>query len=97
MADVLDEHMIHAALAKRPHWESRENALVRVVQAPDFLRGVQLVGEVAQVAEELNHHPDIDIRYTAVTFRLSTHSAGGVTQNDVDLAGRIDDIADRVL
>ena len=51
---------------------------------------IRLVQHVAQVAEESDHHPDIDIRYTTLTFTLSTHSAGGVTAKDLELAGRID-------
>jgi 4a-hydroxytetrahydrobiopterin dehydratase len=95
MADLLDAQQIHAALADHPHWESRDNALVRSVKAPDFMAGIRLVDEVAMAAEELNHHPDIDIRWTTITFRLSTHAKGGVTGYDVKLAGRIDAIADR--
>ena len=96
MPDVLDSQQIHSALADHPHWEHREGALVRNVQAADFMTGIRLVDEVAVVADGLNHHPDIDIRWTTVTFSLSTHSEGGVTGNDVELAGRIDDIVDRV-
>lgn len=97
MPDVLDQQQIHAALADHPHWEARENALVRPVSAPDFMTGIRLVDEVAVVAEGVNHHPDVDIRYTTITFRLTTHSEGGVTANDVDMAGRIDEIVDRLL
>jgi 4a-hydroxytetrahydrobiopterin dehydratase len=96
MADVLDEAHIHAALADHPHWEFRDASLYRAVQAPDFMDGIRLVVDVARVAEELDHHPDIDIRWTTVRFRLSTHSAGGVTDNDVTLAGRIDAIIDEL-
>lgn len=97
MPDVLDQRQIHAALADHPHWESRDNALVRPVNAPDFMSGIRLVDEVAVVAEEANHHPDVDIRYTTVTFRLTTHSEGGVTSNDVDMAGRIDEVVERLI
>jgi 4a-hydroxytetrahydrobiopterin dehydratase len=55
--------------------------------------GIALVQRVAQVAEDLDHHPDIDIRWTTVTFRLSTHSAGGLTAKDLRLAGDIDKLA----
>jgi 4a-hydroxytetrahydrobiopterin dehydratase len=47
---------------------------------------------VAEAAEAMNHHPDIDIRYTSLTFTLSTHSEGGLTTNDLDLARRIDEL-----
>ena len=59
---------------------------------PTFLDGIRLVDAVAEVAEELDHHPDIDIRWTSVTFVLSTHSAGGVTERDLTLAGRINEL-----
>jgi 4a-hydroxytetrahydrobiopterin dehydratase len=95
MAGVLDENQIKDALTDRPRWEYRDGALVREVHAADFLGGIRLVDEVAVVAESLNHHPDIDIRYTDVTFRLVTHSAGGVTGQDLEMAGRIDEIIDK--
>lgn len=76
------------------HWSREGDSLVRTVDADTFAAGIRLVDAVAVVADELDHHPDIDIRWTAVTFRLSTHSAGGVTANDIELAGRIDNLAD---
>ena len=57
---------------------------------PDVRRGIACVGRVAKVADRMDHHPDIDIRYTKVTFTLSTHSAGGLTQLDLDLASAIE-------
>jgi len=92
MAGVLDDKQIKDALTDRPTWEYRDGALVRHVRAADFMGGIRLVDEVAVVAESLNHHPDIDIRYTDLTFRLVTHSAGGVTEKDLEMAGRIDQI-----
>jgi 4a-hydroxytetrahydrobiopterin dehydratase len=64
--------------------------LRRTVQAPDFPTAIRLVDAVAQDAEAMDHHPDMDIRWRNVTFVLSTHSAGGVTGNDTELARRID-------
>jgi 4a-hydroxytetrahydrobiopterin dehydratase len=95
MGGVLDEKQIKDALTDRPEWEYRDGALRRHVKAADFMGGIRLVDEVAVVAESLNHHPDIDIRFTDLTFQLVTHSEGGVTSNDVEMAGRIDDIVDR--
>ena len=56
--------------------------------------GIRLVQQVAEVAEDLDHHPDIDIRWRTLTFRLSTHSAGGLTAKDLRLATDIDRLAD---
>ena len=97
MPEILSDQELHSAMADRPHWEARDNALERSVQAPSFLDGVNLVVKVARVAEEREHHPDIDIRWTTVTFRLSTHSAGGITSADVELAGAIDALVDELV
>jgi len=97
MQALLNETELHAAMAERPHWETRHSALSRTVQAPSFMTGIRLVEAVAEEAEGIDHHPDIDIRWTTVTFRLSTHSAGGITAKDVDLAGRIDALVDKLV
>lgn len=60
-------------------------------QAPSFASAVRLVDLVAASADEIDHHPDVDLRWRTVTFTLSTHSAGGITARDVDLARRIVD------
>ena len=96
MAAVLTDQQIHAGLAEHPHWKTHEGALTRAVQAPDFMAGIRLVDDVAVVAEDMNHHPDIDVRWTTVTFGVMTHSEGGITENDFALAGRIDEIVDRM-
>lgn len=96
MAKLLSEAELHVAMAERPHWEVRGSALLRAVQAPTYRDGIRLVAAVADVAEQIDHHPDIDIRWTTVTFMLSTHTEGGVTVKDVDLAGRIDRVVDEI-
>jgi 4a-hydroxytetrahydrobiopterin dehydratase len=94
MAEILDDKALHEAMAAHPHWSVEEGALQRSVQAPTFLDGVNLVVQVAREAEDRDHHPDIDIRWTTVTFTLSTHSAGGLTSKDLRLASDIDRLAD---
>ena len=74
-------------------WEGDTGGIRRAYKAPDFRTGIALVSAVAEVAEEMNHHPDIDIRWRTVHFAVVTHSAGGVTDLDVELAGRIDGLA----
>jgi 4a-hydroxytetrahydrobiopterin dehydratase len=96
MARILDDTALHEAMAAHPHWSVEDGALQRSVQAPTFLDGINLVVQVAREAEERNHHPDIDIRWTTVTLRCSTHSAGGVTTADVELAAAIDELVDRL-
>jgi 4a-hydroxytetrahydrobiopterin dehydratase len=93
MVALLPQTEIDQALAGLDGWSQDGNELVRSVTADSFPVGIDLVRRVADVAEEMNHHPDIDIRWTTVTFRLSTHSAGGLTTNDIELARRIDALA----
>lgn len=67
-------------------WERRGEALARVVVRDDFADAMRFVNDVAALAEGANHHPDISISWNRVELVLSTHSAGGVTQADVELA-----------
>lgn len=95
MAPLLGDEGVRAALADLPRWSGDATKISRSIEAPDFLTGIRLVDDVAQVAETVDHHPDVDIRWRTVTFTLSTHSEGGVTERDIDLARSIDDVADR--
>ncbi|MGZ5417121.1 MAG: 4a-hydroxytetrahydrobiopterin dehydratase [Nocardioides sp.] len=90
---LLTQEEIDQALAGLEGWRQDDDTLVREVEAESFLAGIELVRRVADAAEEADHHPDIDIRWRTVTFRLSTHSEGGLTAKDVDLAATIDGLA----
>jgi 4a-hydroxytetrahydrobiopterin dehydratase len=94
MAELLTDDQIDQAVRDHlPEWKVDENALVRSVKKDTFLDGIRLVATVAQLAESMNHHPDIDIRYTTITFRVSSHDAGGITDDDLVLARHIDTAA----
>jgi 4a-hydroxytetrahydrobiopterin dehydratase len=67
-------------------WSRRGDALVKTFVFTTFPEGITFVDQAAEQAERVQHHPDIDIRYTKVTVTLSTHSAGGVTGLDIELA-----------
>lgn len=75
-----------------PTWSVEDGWLVRYVKAPSFTAGIDWVVSVAAVAEEMDHHPDIDIRYRRITFRIRTHDVDALTTWDVALAHRIDQI-----
>lgn len=92
MPELLGSGAVREALAALPGWTGDETAIARTVALPSFPEAIATVDRVATVAEEVDHHPDIDIRWRTLTFRCSTHSAGGVTARDLDLARRIDDI-----
>jgi 4a-hydroxytetrahydrobiopterin dehydratase len=89
----LNEGEITSALAKVPGWTRKGEEIQRAITAPSFPAGIDLVTQVARAAEEADHHPDIDIRWRTVTFTLSTHSAGGLTILDFQLAAHIDALA----
>lgn len=90
MAELRSNEEIAAALANLDGWSGGTSGIERAVEAPSFIEGIRLVDRVAELAEAANHHPDIDIRWRTVTFRLVTHDSGGVTELDLDLARRID-------
>lgn len=90
MPRLLASDDLTAQLVGLPAWRLEDGKLVRTVELADFAAALALVVEVGREAEELNHHPDVDLRYTRVRFALWTHVADGVTQYDVELAHRID-------
>jgi 4a-hydroxytetrahydrobiopterin dehydratase len=89
MAELLDDDAVAAALDDLPGWTREGDALVCTAKLPSFPAAIAVVDRVAEVAEERNHHPDIDIRWRTLTFRCSTHSEGGITDLDVALATTI--------
>ena len=76
-----------------PGWEPRENAIAKRFRFKEFMDGIRFVNRVAEIAEAADHHPDILINYTRITFTCSTHSEGGVTEKDFKLARQIEDAA----
>lgn len=75
-------------------WIETEGALERTVELPSFRAAIALVNRVADLAEAENHHPDIFVSYRRVTLRWTTHSAGGITDRDRELAARTDELVD---
>jgi 4a-hydroxytetrahydrobiopterin dehydratase len=89
MRKRLDEAEIAARLEELPGWERDGETIRREFRFADFAGSMEFVNRVAALADELDHHPDIDIRYDRVRLALSTHSAGGLTAMDFRLAERI--------
>ena len=89
---VLTDEQVDAAARNLDGWERADGALRRSVKFGAFLDGVDAVRLVAEHAEREDHHPDIDIRWRTVTFALVTHSEGGITDKDVQMAREIDRI-----
>ena len=90
MAELLSDIEIQRDLGSLQGWSRKGDVLTRTYAFRNFLQSIEFVNRVATLAESANHHPDIDIRYSKVTLTLSTHDAGGITSNDVNLARAID-------
>ncbi len=90
MSSLLDEMAIAQELTRTPGWHRAGAAIVRSYRFPSFDDAMNFANRVAAWAEEMDHHPDILIQYRTVTLKCSTHSAGGLTGQDFNLARRVD-------
>lgn len=90
--EVLTDAELAEAVASLDGWDVSDGMLRRSVTAPSFLAGIEFVRSVAEIAEELDHHPDIDIRWRTVSLALSTHDRGGITDVDIEAAHRFNTI-----
>lgn len=95
MSTVLTDSEVEQALQTIPGWSKRDNSVQRVLQFSNFITAMKFVNEVAVVAESANHHPDICISYNKVTLSLLSHDSGGVTQRDMRMAVKINEVAGR--
>jgi 4a-hydroxytetrahydrobiopterin dehydratase len=91
--EKLSDLEVRRALAALPGWTRRGDTLSKTFQRRTFVDAIKLVNRVAEEAESRNHHPDIDIRYSKLTFGLSTHDAGGITKADLELGAAIEKLA----
>jgi 4a-hydroxytetrahydrobiopterin dehydratase len=92
--DVLSKEDLKRLLKRTPEWEVSGTKITRTVEFDGFTEAVDFLNEVAEVAEDEGHHPDVDIRYGKVILMLTTHDAGGVTEADVEVAKRLDNLID---
>lgn len=81
---------ITAKIKSLAGWNYQDNAISKLYRFKEFLDGIRFINRVAEIAEAADHHPDIHINYTRVTFICTTHSDGGVTDKDFHLAGEIE-------
>jgi 4a-hydroxytetrahydrobiopterin dehydratase len=93
VSTVLSTSEVDQALQKLPGWSRRGEAIERVFQFENFLEAMEFVNKIAVAAEASNHHPDILINYNKVTLGLVSHDSGGVTQRDISMAGKINEVA----
>jgi 4a-hydroxytetrahydrobiopterin dehydratase len=88
-----DEGQVQQALSTLPNWQRQGEVISRTFQFKDFPAAMKFVNDVAQIAEQFQHHPDVDIRWNKVTLALTTHDAGGLTEKDFALARHCDGLA----
>ena len=86
----LTTEAVQVALKKLPGWNLKDEAIAKQYTWPSFPDAIKFVNQVADLAEQADHHPDILINYRRVTLTLATHSEGGITQKDFDLAAQIE-------
>ena len=90
---ALSDIEIQRGLGTLPGWSRKGDTLVKSYHFAAFPDGIAFVARVAEIAESMSHHPDIDIRHTKVHFALSSHDAGGITARDFALAKAIEELA----
>ena len=89
-AEKVSTESIKGWLAARKGWKRRGNKLTKEFELDSFRDSIVFVNRIATLADTMNHHPDIDVRYATVTVTVTTHDAGGITEKDLDLAEQID-------
>ena len=90
---LLDDNEIRERLEARDGWERDGDAITRSFDRGDFVGSVRFVEAIVEPAEEMNHHPDLEISWATVKVSITNHAEGGLTQADFELAGRIDALA----
>lgn len=93
MADLLTSQDIKDWMKKLPEWELESDHIERLFEFDDFTQAIDFVNSVADIAESEEHHPDMDIRYNKVRVLLSTHSAGGLTERDFEVARKVNNLS----
>jgi 4a-hydroxytetrahydrobiopterin dehydratase len=96
MSRLLSDEEIARQLGDLQGWRRDGESIVASYDAPDFPTAVRLIVEAGDEAEQMGHHPDVDLRWKVTHWRLSTHSEGGLTQLDIELAHRISAAAVRL-
>lgn len=89
---LLTEDQINEGLAKLDGWNQDGSAITKVYEKGDFTGSVRFAGAIVGPAEELGHHPDLEISWSTVRVSISTHSEGGLTEKDFELAGKLDEL-----
>lgn len=93
MSAVLTDAEVERALQSLPEWKRKGKGIERSYQFRNFVEAMGFANRIAEVAEAVNHHPDITISYNKVLLTLMSHDSGGVTQRDIRMAGKINEVS----
>ncbi len=93
---LLTEDKIKSALLQLNNWKLLDNRIEKKFVFTDFLEAIQFINAVATIAEAMQHHPEWNNVYNKVTVTLTTHDAGGITQKDITLAEKMDEIENSI-
>jgi len=94
MSELLESDELKSALKKCPEWECEKKAITRTFEFEEFMDAIDFVNDLAEIADEAQHLPEIIVRDTRVTIKLTSQDAGGVTDLDIELAQRIGNLVD---
>ncbi|MEM0897245.1 MAG: 4a-hydroxytetrahydrobiopterin dehydratase [Verrucomicrobiota bacterium] len=94
MSELIEETDLDSWMKKVPEWEYNDGGISRMFEFDEYMMGIDFVNDVAEIAEEAGHHPDMTVFWCRVRCELTTHDLGGVTEEDFELAGRIDTLVD---
>ena len=92
MADLLKPQDIKDWIKKLPEWELEKKHIERTFEFDEFTQAIDFVNSVAEIAEEEEHHPDLDIRFNKVRVHITSHAKGGLTDRDFELAQKVDNL-----
>ena len=91
--ELLSDSEIESRLAELEGWEREDQTIVKTFELADFVGSVAFIDRLVEPAEEMGHHPDLSVSWDKVRVSLTTHAAGGLTENDFELAKRIEGVA----
>jgi 4a-hydroxytetrahydrobiopterin dehydratase len=91
--ELLSDSEIESRLAELEGWEREDETIVKTFKRADFVGSVEFIDRLVEPAEEMGHHPDLSVSWDKVRVSLTTHAAGGLTENDFELAKRIEGVA----
>lgn len=94
MSELLEDKELANALRKCPEWDIEGKYITRTIEFEEFMEGIDFINNVGEIADDAQHYPDITIKYTKVCLKLTSHDFGGVTDLDIQLAQRIDNLVD---